>query len=314
MKLVIAGGTGFLGNALAWAWAEEGHDVRVLTRALPAGEARHEPGTGKPGITRVGWVPDGTPAAGDTTSSAIEGATAVINLAGESIAGARWTEARKRLLRDSRIMPTRTLASAILAARTPPQAFLSASGAGYYGDRGGEGLSESAGPGTDFLAGLCIDWEGEAARAGRPDTRVALLRTGIVLEKTGGALPQMARPFRFFAGGPLGTGRQYIPWIHRHDWIEMVRWIVDTPAVAGAVNVSAPHPVTNAEFSRALGRALHRPSLLPAPRFALKIALGGLADALLASQRALPAVALAHGYHFRYPEIDIAFRGIYGDA
>jgi uncharacterized protein (TIGR01777 family) len=311
MKLVIAGGTGFLGNALAWTWAEEGHDVRVLTRSLPAGEARHEPGTGKPGITRVGWVPDGTPG---TATAEIEGAAALINLAGASIAGARWTAARKSLLRDSRIIPTRTLATAVAAATRPPLAFISASGAGYYGDRGSEALSENAAPGDDFLAHLCVEWEGEAAKATRPDTRVVLLRTGIVLEKTGGALPQMARPFRFFAGGPLGSGRQYIPWVHRHDWIEMVRWIVDTPAVAGAVNVAAPHPVTNAEFSRALGRALHRPSLVPAPRFALKLALGELADALLASQRALPGVALAHGYHFRYPEIDIAFRGIYGEG
>jgi uncharacterized protein (TIGR01777 family) len=311
MKLVIAGGTGFLGNALAWTWAEEGHDVRVLTRALGPGEARHEPGTGKPGITRVGWVPDGTPG---TTTAEIEGATAVINLAGESIAGARWTAARKQLLRDSRIMPTRTLANAITEAATPPQVFVSASGAGYYGDRDGEGLSESAAPGDDFLAHLCVEWEREAAAAARSETRIVLLRTGIVLEKSGGALPQMARPFRFFAGGPLGSGRQFIPWIHRHDWCEMVRWIVETPAAAGPVNVTAPHPVTNATFSRALGHALHRPSLLPAPRFALKIALGELADALLASQRALPGVALAHGYHFRYPEIDIAFRGIYGDV
>jgi uncharacterized protein (TIGR01777 family) len=175
-------------------------------------------------------------------------------------------------------------------------------------------LSETAGPGADFLARLCVDWEAEAGKAVRPGMRLVLLRTGIVLEKSGGALPQMARPFRFFAGGPIGSGRQYIPWIHRHDWIEMVRWIVDTPGVNSPVNVTAPHPVTNAEFSRALGRALHRPALLPAPRFALKIALGELADALVASQRALPGVALAHGYHFRYPEIDIAFRGIYGDS
>lgn len=311
MKLVIAGGTGFLGNALAWTWAEEGHDVRVLTRSLPPGQARHESGTGKPGITRVGWSPDGQPGpiAGD-----LEGAAAVINLAGESIAGARWSAARKQLLRNSRIAPTRSLASAIAAAAAPPAVFVSGSGIGYYGDRGSEALSENAAAGDDFLARLCVDWEREAQQAARPGVRIVTLRSGIVLEKSGGALPQMARPFRFFAGGPLGSGRQYIPWIHRHDWVEMVRWIVDTPAVSGAVNVSAPHPVTNAEFSRALGRALHRPSLLPAPRFALKIALGELADALLASQRALPGVALAHGYHFRYPEIDIAFRGIYGDS
>lgn len=311
MKLVIAGGTGFLGNALAWAWAEEGHDVRVLTRSLPPGQARHEPGTGKPGITRVGWSPDG---AAGLIAGDIDGATAVINLAGESIAGKRWTPARKQALRDSRVFPTRTLATAIANTSNGPLTFISASGAGFYGDRGSDALSENATPGDDFLAHLCVEWEAEAQKAARQGVRVVLLRTGVVLEKTGGALPELTRPFRFFAGGPLGSGRQYMPWIHRHDWIEMVRWIVDTPGIEGPVNTCAPHPVTSRQFARALGHALHRPALLPAPRIALKLVLGELADALLASQRALPAAALAHGYHFRYPEIEIALRGIYGDA
>jgi len=311
MKVVIAGGTGFLGNALAWAWAEESHDVRVLTRSLPAGQASHESGTGKPGITRVGWTADGR---SGPEAAEIDGATAVINLAGESIAGGRWTAARKQALRDSRILSTRSLAAAVAGAATPPPVFVSGSAVGYYGNRGNETLSEDAAPGDDFLAHLCVEWEAEAQRAARDGVRLVLLRTGLVLEKSGGVLPQMARPFRFFAGGPVGSGRQYMPWIHRLDWIEMVRWIVETPGLTGAVNAAAPHPVTNADFARALGRALRRPALMPAPRFALKIALGELADAILASQRAIPANALAHGYHFRYPEIDIAFRGIYGDA
>ncbi len=310
MKLVIAGGSGFLGNALAWTWAEEGHDVRVLTRALPPGQVRHESGTGKPGISSVGWLPNGTAGA---AAAEVDGADAVVNLAGESIAGARWTAARKQALRDSRVRPTQSLAAAIAGAGTPPPAFLSASGIGYYGNRGDEILTEASAPGDDFLAHLCVEWETEAQKAARPGVRVVLLRTGLVLEKSGGALQQMARPFRFFAGGPIGSGRQYMSWIHRHDWVEMVRWMIETPAVAGPVNLSAPHPVTNAEFARALGRALHRPAVMPAPRFALKIALGEIADALLASQRARPEAALKHGYHFRYPEIDIAMRGIYGD-
>jgi uncharacterized protein (TIGR01777 family) len=310
MKLVIAGGSGFLGNALAWTWAEEGHDVRVLTRSLPPGQVRHESGTGKPGISSVGWAPDGTPG---PAAAEVEGADAVVNLAGESIAGARWTPARKQALRDSRVRPTQSLAAAIGAAKTPPSVLLSASGVGYYGSRGADVLSESSTAGDDFLAHLCVEWETEALKASQPGVRVVLLRTGLVLEKSGGALPQMARPFRFFAGGPIGSGRQYMPWIHRHDWVEMVRWMVETPAVAGPVNLSAPHPVTNADFARALGHALHRPAFMPAPRFALKIALGEIADVILASQRALPEVALKHGYHFRYPEIDIAMRGIYGD-
>ena len=310
MKLVVAGGSGFLGNALCWTWAEEEHDVRVLTRSLEPGQAQHESGTGKPGITRVGWRPDGQ---ADGLARELDGAAALINLAGESIAGGRWSAARKQALRDSRLLATRSLVSALTQAADPPRTFISSSAVGIYGDRGSEPLTEESTPGADFLARLCVEWEAEAQRAARPDLRLVLLRTGIVLEKSGGALASMIRPFRFFAGGRLASGRQYIPWVHRLDWIEMVRWIVDTPSVVGPVNVTAPHPVTNSEFSRALGRALHRPSLVPAPRFALKIALGEMADAVLASQRALPGRPLANGYHFRYPEIDIAFRGIFGD-
>ena len=310
MKLVVAGGSGFLGNALCWTWAEEEHDVRVLTRSLPAGQAQHESGTGKPGITRVGWNPDGQ---ADGLARELDGAAVLINLAGESIARGRWTAARKQALRDSRLLATRSLVTALAQAANPPRTFISSSAVGYYGDRGSEPLTEESPPGEDFLALLCVEWEREALRAAGPDLRLVLLRTGIVLEKSGGALGTMLRPFRFFAGGPLASGRQYMPWVHRLDWIEMVRWIVDTPTVAGPVNVTAPHPVTNAEFSRALGRALHRPALMPAPRFALKIALGEMADAVLSSQRALPGRPLANGYHFRYPEIDIAFRGIFGD-
>ncbi|HEY2431573.1 MAG TPA: TIGR01777 family oxidoreductase [Vicinamibacterales bacterium] len=311
MKFVIAGGTGFLGNPLAWTWAEEGHDVRILTRALPAGQARHEPGTGSPGISRVGWAPDGK--AGPVATD-VDGAAAVINLAGESIAGARWTPARKAALRQGRLMATRSLVAAIAAAQVPPPVFVSGSAVGFYGDRGSEVLPEESGPGRDFLADLCVAWEAEARQAEQAGVRVVRLRTGIVLEKDGGALPQMARPFRLFAGGRIGSGRQYMSWIHRRDWVEMVRWIVETPGVAGAVNVVTPHPITNAEFARALGRALRRPALVPAPRAALTLALGELAGALFASQRALPGAAAAHGYHFRYPEIDIALRGIYGDS
>jgi uncharacterized protein (TIGR01777 family) len=311
MRVVIAGGGGFLGSPLAWAWAEEGHDVRVLTRGLAPGQAQHESGTGRPGITRVGWDPDGS--AGQLARE-FDGAAAVINLAGTSIAGARWTTARKKAIRDSRIRATQSLAAALAETTSPPPAFLSASGVGYYGDRGAEMLTETAAPGDDFLAQVCIEWEAEARRAARDGVRVVLLRSGMVLEKGGGALPHMMRPFRFFAGGSLGGGRQYISWVHRHDWTEMVRWIVDTPQVDGPVNMTAPHPVTNAEFARALGRALHRPALAPAPRAALRLLLGEMADSLLlSSQRAVPAVAKNAGYHFRYPEIDIAFRGIFGD-
>ena len=310
MKVVIAGGTGFLGNPLSWAWAEEGHDVRVLTRSLPPGQAQHESGTGKPGITRVGWLPDGH---AGMLARELDGASVLVNLAGESVAGARWTAARKKALRDSRILATKSLVAGLAMATDGPPAFISGSAVGYYGDRGPEPLTEESTPGADFLARICVDWEAEAQRGAQAGRRVVLLRTGIALERSGGALAKMLRPFRMGVGGPLGSGRQYMPWVHRHDWVEMVRWIADTPSVSGPVNVTAPHPVTNREFARSLGRALRRPALVPAPRLALKIALGEMSDALLASQRALPARPQAAGYHFRYPEIDIAFRGIFGD-
>ena len=310
MKFVVAGGSGFLGRPLSEMWAEEGHDVRVLTRSLPPGESRHEPGTGMPGVTRVGWNANGE---SGPWAAAIDGADAVVNLAGESVADGRWSPQRKARIRDSRILSTRSLAAAVRSVANPPAVFISSSGVGYYGADGSEPKTESSPAGKDFLAQLCEDWEAEACKAAPPGTRVAIIRTGNVLERSGGALPKMITPFRLFAGGRLGSGRQYMSWIHRLDWIEMVRWIVTTPEASGPINVTAPCPVTNREFARALGRALRRPALLPAPAFALKLVLGEFAHYVLTGQRVLPARAQALGYHFRYPELDIAFRGIFGD-
>lgn len=311
MRFVIAGGTGFIGSSLAEMYAEEGHDVRVLTRSLADGEAQHDAGTGHPGITRVGWRPDGSAGA---WSHVVDDADAVINLAGESLADGRWSPARKAALRDSRILATRSIAEAIRRAAKPPRVFISSSAVGYYGPCGTEPKTEDSPAGDDFLSRLAEDWEVEARRAEPAGTRVVLLRTGLVLERTGGALPQMMMPFRFFVGGPIGNGRQYISWIHRLDVVEMIRWIIETPAVVGPVNATAPYPVTNREFARALGRALHRPAIVPAPGFALKLLFGEMAEPLLLNgQRVIPAKAQAHGYHFRYPEIDIAMRGLFGE-
>jgi uncharacterized protein len=310
MKIVIAGGSGFLGAPLAEMYAEEGHDVRVLTRSLMAGDTRHDPGTGVPGITRVGWKPDGK---SGPWCTALDSADAVVNLAGESIAGKRWSPQRKAALRDSRLLATKSLATAIAALPRPPAVFISSSAVGYYGPSGPEPVTENSPAGSDFLAHLCEDWEAAARQVSRPDTRLVILRTGIVLERSGGALPQMMRPFRFFAGGRVGSGAQYISWIHRLDWIEIIRWIVQNREIVGAVNATAPHPVTNREFARALGRGMRRPSLLAVPGFALKIVLGEMAGSILTGQRVLPKKAQQNGYHFRYPEIDIAFRGIFGE-
>ncbi|HET7218846.1 MAG TPA: TIGR01777 family oxidoreductase [Vicinamibacterales bacterium] len=310
MKIVIAGGTGFLGAPLAEMYAEDGNEVHVLTRSLADGETRHDPGTGMPGITRVGWNADGTAGA---WAAVVEGADAVINLSGASLAAVRWNAQSKARFRDSRVLATRSLAAAIAAATSPPNVLISGSAVGYYGPTQNQPLTERDPPGSDFLARLCVEWEQEAAKAARPGTRVVLLRTGVVLERSGGALPEMMKPFRFFVGGPLGSGQQYLSWIHRLDWIEIVRWIVTTASVAGPVNATAPHPVTNREFARALGRAMRRPSLLPVPGFALKLVLGEFADSLLTGQRVIPARAQQAGYHFRYPDLQQAFRGLFGE-
>ncbi len=312
MRIVIAGGTGFLGSPLAEVYAEDGHDVRVLSRGVPPGESRHDPGTGMPGITRVGWNPG---AADAPWAFAVDGADAVVNLAGESLDGGRWTPERKTRIRESRLGPTRHLAAAIGAARVRPPVFVSASGVGYYGPAGDDQKTEAAPPGHDFLADICKEWEAAARSAESPATRVVLVRSGMVLERSGGALAKMLTPFRFGVGGRLGSGRQYMSWIHRIDWVELVRWAIESPSITGPLNATAPVPVTNREFTKALGRALHRPAIMPVPSFALKLAFGEMAQSLiLTGQRALPARACASGFHFRYPEIDLAFRGIFGEG
>ena len=300
MRIVIAGGSGFLGRALAEALAAAGHRLQILSRQ-PTTAA-----TGVPGQPQhVHWTPDGT--ANGLWTAPCSGADAIVNLAGESIAAGRWTAARKARLRSSRVLATRSLARFIAESEQPPAALVSSSAIGYYGDRGGEALSEDSGPGQDFLAELGAEWEEEAVAAQSERTRVVLLRTGIVLDLRDGALAKMLTPFRLFAGGPFGSGRQFMSWIHRDDWVSLARWAIETPSVRGPLNLTAPNPVTNADFARALGRALNRPAFIPAPGFALKALLGEMAGPLLlSSQRAVPAKALEGGFRFTYPELDAA--------
>ena len=192
----------------------------------------------------------------------LDGASAVVNLAGESIAARRWSAEHKRRILDSRINATHSLVGAIDAAASRPAVFISGSAVGYYGPLGDEIVTETTPAGSDFLARVCAQWEAEANRASSPQTRVVCIRTGLVLERDGGALPQMLPPFKLGAGGPVGSGRQYWPWIHRADWIGLVRWTLQTAAASGPINATAPNPVTNKEFARTLGRALHRPAFM----------------------------------------------------
>jgi uncharacterized protein len=303
MKIVISGATGFLGRPLAAALALDGHTLVVLSR----GSSAPPPGTER----LVNWTPDGTTAA---WAAEIDGAGAVINLAGEPIAS-RWTASRKRQILDSRVLATRSLTEAIRLARTPPATFISGSGVGFYGPLQDQIATEDTPAGQDFLAGVCVAWEGEASRAQSARTRVVCVRTGLVLERDGGALPQMLPPFRLGAGGPVGSGRQYWPWIHRQDWIDLVRFALATPAIAGPLNATAPEPARNADFARALGRAMHRPAFMPAPGFALKLLLGEMAEGLLLSgQRAVPEKAQRFGYTFAFTDVNEALGALLNRA
>jgi uncharacterized protein (TIGR01777 family) len=303
MHIVISGGTGFLGRPLASVLAADGHTVTILSRRQGAAPVGARTAT-------LPWTPDGT--ARGAWAHAVEGAGAVINLAGESIAGHRWRPAQKQRIIDSRVLATRSLVAAIAQAGTPPPVFVSGSAVGFYGPQGDQLVTEDAPAGDDFLARVCVAWEDEAQRAATAQTRVICIRTGLVLERDGGALPQMLPPFRVGAGGPVGSGRQYWPWIHRQDWIGLVRFAIETPAASGPLNASGPSPVTNSEFAKALGRALHRPAFMPAPGFALKLLLGEMADGLLLSgQRAVPAKAERLGFTFRFKTLDEALRAIF---
>lgn len=287
VKVVVAGGTGHLGSALVGALERAGHGVTVLTRS-PTSDRQ------------VAWTPDGS--AGDW-ASVVDGADAVVNLAGASIAGSRWTDDYKATIDNSRIHATRSLANAIKAAARPPAAFLSGSAVGYYGPRGEETLTEEAAAGTDFLATVCNQWEWEAQQVPQA-TRVVLLRTGLVLDGRSGALPQIVRPFRMLAGGPVGSGHQYWSWIHIDDWVGIALRALESSRLSGPVNVTAPHPATNAEFAHMVGLVLKVPSLVRTPGFVLRAVLGEMAEPLLLSgQRALPQKAHWDGYAFRFPDL-----------
>ena len=258
----------------------------------------------------VVWRPDTTNAMGQPSQEwahEVDGADAIVNLAGAGIADRRWTNARKGVLRGSRIVSTRQLISAVRAAARRPAVFVQGSAIGYYGTTGEAIVDESSPHGSDFLATLCVDWEAEGRAAEALGCRVVCLRTGIVLGRGGGALAKMRVPFQLFIGGPLASGGQYTSWIHVDDWVALVAFALETPTVRGTINGTAPNPVTNARFSAALGRALHRPSWLPVPGFALRIVFGELADAgFINGQRVVPTRTLELGFTFKYPEIDAA--------
>ncbi len=301
MNIVVAGGTGFIGQALCATLLYGGHRVSLLTRH--AGQVLHRPDAR---VNVAEWnARDMGP-----WEELLEGADAVVNLAGAPIADGRWTDERKRLLTESRVLTTRLLVRALSRRSSKPPVFISASGIGYYGASDDRQLDEGAARGTGFLADLCLAWEAEAMSAAEFGTRVVLLRTGMVLEADGGALGKMLLPFRLFAGGPIMPGTQWVSWIHRSDHIGLIQWALTTTAVCGPINAVAPEPVRMNTFCDVLGQAMHRPSWLPVPGIALNMLLGELGTLMTTGQRVIPKKAMAGGYVFRYPTLESALRAV----
>lgn len=293
MRVLLTGASGFIGTALRAALKSRGDDVVVLSR--------------------TGGQPSWNVAAARIDGS-LEGFDAVVNLAGAPIGVGRWNDARKRELVQSRVVGTKLLAQTLAACAAKPSVLLSGSAIGYYGNRGREELlDENATPGDDFLARLVQDWEAAAGAASAAGIRVATIRTGIVLSPDGGALQRMQMPFKFGVGGKIGNGRQYMSWITLTDEVRAILYIIDTPEIAGAVNLTAPHPVTNEVFSKLLGEALHRPAVIPVPSFALKTLLGAemATEMILHGQRVFPKKLEANGFAFEHVTIEAAFNALY---
>jgi uncharacterized protein (TIGR01777 family) len=296
MKVLISGSTGLVGAALSENLRRDGHEVARFVR--PGEEIR---------VGDVRWDPQSR----EFNAAAADGADAVVHLAGASIADGRWNDARKLILRSSRVEATHYLVAALAKLKKPPKTLVSASAIGYYGNRGEELLTEESAPGGGFLARLARDWEAEAARAEQSQIRTVILRFGVILAAHGGALAKMLTPFKLGVGGKIGTGKQWMSWLTLGEAVGLVRYALETTSLRGALNAVSPTPVRNIEFTRALGQAVHRPTILPMPAFAARAAFGEMADALLlSSQRVIPRRLQEAGYQFRAPELDGALQEV----
>jgi uncharacterized protein len=300
MKILVTGSTGLVGTALVKALSQEGHTVCRLMRPQSV------LASGAKGGFDIAW----NPATGELGGAAV-GADAVVNLGGASIAGGRWTKERKALLHTSRIHTTRALVNSLAKMNARPRVLVSASAIGIYGDRGDQLLTEESKPGLDFLAGLAREWESEALKAEALGIRVVLARFGIILARHGGALAKMLLPFKLGVGGRLGSGKQWMSWITLEDVAGIIRFAIENGGARGAINLVAPQAVQNAEFTKVLAKTLHRPALLPAPAFGLRLALGEMADALLlSSQRVVPRELERLAYRFVQSELSTALSAI----
>lgn len=300
MKIVITGATGFIGPTLIHEYNRAGNKVSVLTRSMMT--------TRTSSVSYVNWDAENP---GDWEKE-IEGADAVVNLTGESVAQ-KWNAEVKNKILESRVKATRAIVKAIEKAKKKPAVFINASAVGYYGDRDGETLDETAAKGNGFLAEVCSQWEAEAVKAEEWGVRTILLRIGIVLEKEGGALEKMLPPFQMFVGGPIGSGKQWMSWIHRDDLIHLISFLIEHKEACGIVNATAPNPVTNKEFAQSLGKTINRPAAMKVPGFVLKLKMGEMAkEMLLSGQKVLPKQAEKLGYQFTYPTLDEALKAIFG--
>jgi uncharacterized protein (TIGR01777 family) len=300
VRVAVTGATGLIGSRLVQALRARGDEVTVLSR-----DPRRARESGD--LDAFAWQPLDEPA----PAEALAGRDAVVHLAGENVAQ-RWTARARRAIRDTRTVGTRNLVAGLRAAQPRPGVLVSASGIDYYGAHGDERLDESAPPGEGFLAEVCVAWEAAAAAAGELGLRVVTLRTGVVLDRAGGALAKMLPPFRAGVGGPVAGGDQYVPWIHLDDLVGMYLAALDDERWRGPVNAATPAPVTNRELSKALGRALHRPAVLPVPGLALRALYGGMAEIVTEGRRAVPARARELGFEFRHPDLDEALRSALG--
>lgn len=301
MKIAITGATGLIGTRLVEALKARGEKVTVLSRSPQRAAAAL-------GVEAVGWDALNEPA----PSEALQGRDAVIHLAGEPVAQ-RWSAAAKKAIRESREIGTRNLVAGIAASEPRPGVLISSSAVGYYGKHGDQLIDEQCAPGSDFLAKVCVAWEREAVAAERLGLRVVVIRTGIVLDANGGALKTMLPPFKAGLGGPVAGGKQYMPWIHADDIVGLYLAALDSPSWSGPVNGAAPNPATNAAFSKALGKALQRPSLFPVPGFVIRARFGEMAELVTEGQRAIPAAASANGYQFIEPELGPALASVLAD-
>lgn len=296
MKILVSGSHGLVGKALIDSLTTDGHEVLKLVR--------RERTFGAPEIE---WHPNH----GQVDTQHLEGFDAVVHLAGESIASGRWTDAKKRAIRESRTLGTSLLSEALTRLTRPPSVFLSASAIGYYGNRGDELLTEKSAPGDDFLSSVCVDWENATKPAMEKGIRTINTRFGIILDTNGGALAQMLTPFRMGVGGRVGDGKQWMSWIALEDVVNGLKFLIADKPVQGPVNFVAPNPVTNAEFTKTLGRVLSRPTIFPVPAFAVRLAFGELADALLlSSQNVDPTVLQDNGFLFSWPTLEAALRHV----